>query len=96
MGFYQQLLQTSVLSLEIAGALQLSDIHTTIFVTPFVEGGPGEASLAADFLDGHVKFGLFEGADDLLFGGSALFHIHHSPSVAGFSLVSIGMYRGGG
>ena len=78
-GFGQQLLEPVVLNFQVTQPLGFGRLHATILGSSLVEGGIAETALAAEFLDRHPGFGLFQKADDLFFGKSCSFHIRHSP-----------------
>lgn len=64
---------------EAAQPLGIRRLHATELGSPFVKGRITEPALAAEFLDRHPGFGLFQKADDLFFGKSISLHVRHSP-----------------
>lgn len=77
--FCQQLLELGVLALQFLETLGVGRFHAAELGPPLVERGVAEAAFAAQLLDGHPRFGLFEEANDLFFRESALLHVRHSP-----------------
>src|SRR5690606_20920646 len=70
----QQLLQPSVLRLQLLQALGVGHAHAAELAAPQVVRRLAEAVLAAQLLDRHPGLGLTQEADDLLFG-KALLHV---------------------
>lgn len=78
-GLGQQALELGVLGFKFPQLLGIRGLHATELGAPLVERCIAETALAAQFLDRHPRLCLLEEANDLLFGESALLHIHHSP-----------------
>ena len=76
-GLGQQALELGVLAFEFTQPLVVRNIHAPDLGLPLVESGVAEAAFAAEFLDWHAGFGLFDEPDDLFFGESALPHSRH-------------------
>lgn len=78
-GLGQQLLELGVLGLQVPQLGCVRSLHATVLGSPFVKRGITEPATAAQFLDRHTSLGLFEKANDLLVGKSALLHIRLAP-----------------
>ena len=88
----KKLLQLGVLAFQFLEPLGVGGFHAAIFGSPLMERGITETSRAAQLLDRHPGFRLFEKTNDLFFSESALLHIRHSPSFDGllyFKLVRL-------
>ena len=75
----EKLLELGVLTFQFLEPLGIGCFHAAILGPPLVEGGITEPASAAQFLDWHPGFRLFEETNDLFFRESALLHVRHSP-----------------
>src|SRR5690606_11161955 len=79
-----QLLQATVLVLEVLQALGLADVHPAELRLPAVEGLLRHPKPPADLLRRGPSVDFLQRADDLLFGKSAL--ASHTSSIGGLTL----------
>ena len=80
----QKFLELVVLSFQVAQLSRIGGLHTSKARAPLVKGRLAKAARAANVLDGHARFSLFEESDDLLIGKSCGLHTRHSPKLADF------------
>ena len=78
-GFGQQFLELGVLGLQVPQLGCVRSLHATVLGSPFVKRGIAEPATAAQLLNRHPSLGLFEEANDLFVGKSALLHVRLAP-----------------
>src|SRR5262245_53374144 len=78
MGLGQEFLQLRVLSLELAQALDLMNLHSPKLRTPAVERRIAETVLTAQLPHWHPGLGFLQKSDDLLLGKPPLLHVRFS------------------
>src|SRR5262245_10480960 len=78
MSLGQQFLQLRVLSLELAQALDLMNLHSPKLRTPSVERRVAETVLTAQLPHWHPGLSFFQKPDDLLLGKPPLLHVRFS------------------